>query len=267
MNANEFIDFGFYLVEKLTEANKFYYKSAEYDNAAIGVSFFQDKVKHIQSLLNNHEILQKIEDSGLLKNTKIILASTDERVSQFEAILALCFDLADYKHDWQTHFETNLDWYVDVWEYPERWEISVKKRELQQIAEAEIEAKLDKKLFADNLIFAKENLENPPRQAPCFFETRKNGLNCNSGELVSIKEFATVTLNNCEYKISIKKCRQCWQIYKEFIWFDKLNQVRSKYLKPNESNVEYGFGFSTAEAVEYNKIDFKSFFNPNLKKM
>jgi hypothetical protein len=266
MNVKEFMDFGFYLVETLTEANKFYFKSAEYDNAAIGISYFQDKVEKVKTLFNNSQTLKKIEDSGLLRDSKMISATADERVSQFELICELIFDLANSEQDWQTHFEVNLDKYVDVWEYPERWERRKANNELRQIEEAKTEAERQKILIAESKIISAELLAKPPREIPCFYETRKNGLNCNNGDLVEIAKLPQLLVNSDKYSVSVKKCRQCWQVYKEFVGFDSsINQFLSRYLKPSETVEKKGFYFSVAEAEEFDKIDFKVFFNPNLK--
>ncbi len=266
MNGKEFIDFGFYLVEELTEANKFNGKSAEYDNAAIGISYFQDKVEKVKTLLSNPQMLAKIEDSGLLRDSKMILATADERVSQFELICELLFDLADSEQDWQTHFEVNLDSYVDVWEYPERWERLKAKNKLQHIEYSKLEAERQKTLIAKSKIIGAELLAKPPHEIPCFYDTRQNGLNCNSGDLVEIAKLPQLLVNSDKYNVSVKKCRQCWQVYKEFVGYDSsLNQFRSKFLKPSEIESNHGFQFSEAEAEEFDKIDFKVFFNPNLR--
>lgn len=266
MNAKEFINFGFYLIDELTKDNKFNGKSAEYDNAAIGISYFQDKVEKAQTLLSNPQILKKIEDSGLLRDSKMISAAADERVLQFEAIHELLLDLATSEQDWQTHFEESLDKYVDVWEYPERWERRKEKNELRQIEEAKIEAERKETLIAESKIIAAELLEKPPHEIPCFDETRKNGLNCNNGDLVEIAKLPQIIVNSDKYSVSVKKCRQCWQVYKEFVGFDSSNnRFVNKFLKPNEVENEHSFYFSSAEVEAFDQIDFKVFFNPNLR--
>ena len=119
--------------------------------------------------------------------------------------------------------------------------------------------------FAENLPFAKDKYSKPARIAPCFVETRKNGLNCNRNDLVEIKKLSAVFSTNKKIEISIKKCIQCWQLYKECFEVDEsTKQFRNYFVKPNETGAENSFHFSIAEAEEYNKIDITNFVNPNL---
>jgi len=60
-------------------------------------------------------------------------------------------------------------------------------------------------------------------------------------------------------EVSVKRCTECWQIYKEF------REGRSRFLRPGQSDPALGYDFSPSEAAEFEKIDFGAILHPVLK--
>ncbi len=269
MNTRTYLDWGFAILKTLREKTELMpdltYGMSRPLEVPIDTRYFEEKLEKLTIYFNDSNVVEKIEYSNLLGKIPFI-STIDE--DWFDEIYRLIVNLAEFNGTWQEHFAINQTSYLTIWEFPQ---IQKEKRLADERSRAEderLEKERKQKLFTESLIQAQENLERPQNQSPCFAETRKNGLNCNSGDLVTIKSFQPVNVNGCEYKISVKKCRQCWQTYKEYFGTEmQTQQFFTKYLKANESNVEKGFRFSIDEAKEYDKIDFRSFFNPNLKNL
>ncbi|HEX8737255.1 MAG TPA: hypothetical protein VF721_18120 [Pyrinomonadaceae bacterium] len=262
MNPKEFADLGFGLAQSIEqEAKKFRYRDDNHDDEMWVAECIRVKAKDVLTLLSNPEVVQKLENSTLLSQAAKLsyLAPLEERVEQFKQLFDALVDFVQAKESWEAHFAANRQKYIEIWEKPERWE-----KEYQE--QQRILAEETRRQFAKNLAFAKEKYSKPVRTAPCFAETRKNGLNCSRNDLVIIKQLPTIFSTNKKIEVSIKKCIQCWQIYKEYFVVDEsAKQFRSSFLKPNEADAEQGFHFSTAEAEEYNETDLALLINPNLK--
>lgn len=267
MNTRAYLDWGFTILKNLRGKTELMpdltYGMSRPLEVPIDTRYFEEKLEKLAIYFNDSNVVEKIERSNLLGKIPVF-SKIDE--DWFDKIYRLIVDLAEFKGNWQEHFAVNQISYLTIWEFPQIREEKHLADEQRRAEDERLETERKQKLFAENLIQTQENLETPQKQTPCFAETRKNGLNCNSGDLVTIKSFEPVIVNNCEYKISVKKCRQCWQLYKEYFWTDLQNrQFFTKYLKANESDAVKGFQFLIDEAKEYDKIDFKVFFNPNLK--
>lgn len=262
MNPKEFADLGFDLAQGLEqEADKFRRRDDNRNQEMWVAACIRVKAKDVLTLLSNPEVVRKLENSALLSQaTKLsYFAPLEERVEQFEQLFDALVEFVQSQENWEAHFAANRQKYIEIWEKPKRWE-----KEFQE--QQRIRAEESERRFAKNLAFAKEKYSKPARNAPCFTETRKNGLNCSRNDLVEIKKLPTVFSTNKKIEISIKKCIQCWQIYKEYFVVDEAaKQFRSIFLKPNESDAEQGFHFSAAESEEYNKINLAFLINPNLK--
>lgn len=269
MELKEFADLGFSLAEQLDQlANEFYFKDSNHDYWNIYAGDVREKAKEVLNLLSNTEVLEKLESSTLLSRaTKLpYLATVEERTNQFERLYEAFVDFAHAEESWETHFAANRLKYVEIWEESKRWEQGFQEK--QRIAAEAVRLREERRLIqhAEALAFAKEKFSKPARQAPCFAETRKNGLNCARSDLVEIKKLPTYFSADKKIDISITRCSRCWQLYKECFVVDELTkQFRSHFLKPNETDAERVFHFSIAEAEEYDKIDFRVLVNPNLK--
>lgn len=262
MEPKEFADLGFGLAWELEkEANGIYFKD---DRHHLGLQFADDirvKAEAVLNLLSNTEVVEKLESSTLLSHaTKLSdLATLEERVEQFEQIYDAFVDFAHAEENWEVHFAANRQKFVELWENPKR-----REREIQE--KRRLRAEEARRRFTKDLAHAREKFSKPAQEAPCFADTRKNGLNCARSDLVEIKKLPTYFSTSKKIDISIKRCSRCWQLYKECFEVDEsTKQFRSRFLKPDETDAERVFHFSIAEAEEYAEIDFRVLVNPNLK--
>jgi hypothetical protein len=262
MEPKEFADLGFGLAWELEkEANGIYFKD---DRHHLGLEFADDirvKAETVLNLSSNTEVVEKLESSTLLSHaTKLSdLATREERVEQFEQIYDAFVDFAHAEENWEVHFAANRQKFVELWENPKRREREIQEKQRLRAEEAQ-------RRFTRDLAHAREKFSKPAQEAPCFADTRKNGLNCARSDLVEIKKLPTYFSTSKKIDISIKRCSRCWQLYKEcFEVEESTKQFRSRFLKPDETDAERVFHFSIAEAEGYNKIDFRVLINPNLK--
>lgn len=269
MNPKELADLGRYLAYELDrEARRLHVYSDEHGWLTYDAKIIRDKATDLLSLVRDIEVLEKLESSTLLTQiTKLpSLASVDERVKQFEKLYDAYVDFAHAKEGWEVYFAAHRQKYVELWNESKR-----RERELQEKARILAEESLRREerrriQYAEDLAFVKEKFSKPAHEAPCFAETRKNGLNCNRNDLVELKKLPTVFSTTKKISISIKRCSQCWQLYKEcFVVDESTKQFRSRFLKPNETDAVHALQFSPAEAEEYNKTDLAVLVNPNLQ--
>ena len=268
LNPHKLADLGFSLAkEMIKEGDKFFFKDSRYDNWSSYADQMWRTAQEILNLLNNTEVREKLENSLLLtRATKLPYSATlDERIDQFYQLHSAFVDFAHTKESWEEHFAANRQKFIEIWEASKRWELEFQEKKLLSAERARLRKEREATQFAENLAFAKDKYSKPARAAPCFAETRKNGLNCNRNDLVEIKKLPAVFSTDKKIEISIKKCIQCWQLYKECFEVDEsTKQFRNYFVKPNKTVAENSFHFSSAEAEEYNKIDFTNFVDPNL---
>jgi hypothetical protein len=240
MNPKALADLGFGLAKELEQdAYTFYIKDdGRYDRLQFADEI-RVKAQDVLNLSSNTEILKLLESSTLLSHATQLPypASLDERVKQFEQLYAALVDFAHAEVSWEAHFAAHHQRYVELWEEPKRWEQEYQEK--QRIAAEEI-----RRLFAEDLAYAKEKSSKPTQPAPCFAETRKNGLNCNRSDLLEIKKLPTIVSTNKKIEITIKRCSQCWQIYKEYFEVNEVTkQFRSRVVNPKENDNEHALHF------------------------
>lgn len=284
MNTQEFYENGIRILEELKKSYTLEpdgtYQWSRPLQIPIDTAYFEEKLANLKRLLNDVEVTGKIEKTRLLErlsranygfneeqpnyfpdDSYPLLLSEEDFTKIYDVIVEL--SAAD---TWQNHFAENFERYLKIWRYREesiRHYLQNIKWKTENLARRE-EEKAEK--LQSVLLESKEILSRPHREPPCLAERRKNGLACNRENLVLIKALPPMISKLSKTEISIKRCRECWQIYKEFFIVNELNQqFISRLLMPDETDNTHGFGFSKGEAEEYLKIDFVGVLNPNLK--
>lgn len=262
----ELANLGFGLANELDyDASRAFYKDDRSWQLPMEADDLRATAQKLLELGHDPELQARLEGSPLLKQATPFpfAAPKAMRLQHFEQLRNLTIDFASAPMSWEAYFAAHQEQIVELWAAPPRWAQAYQAEQERRAAAIAQDRAQKLAQRAQKIAEAAERTSGPERPAPCLEERRKNGLQCNRGDLVEIQKLLPLDAAPQPIQVSIKRCAQCWQLYKDYFVSDAAtHQARSYFLKPEESDDARDFQFSAAEAAAASQIDFSARLNP-----
>jgi hypothetical protein len=214
MTVNELADLGLYLAKTLQHQGETT-DSRDYNQTCLlqDADTVRDTANRIRNLVSH----KRIGECLLLPQAADLApAPFEDEVAHFQSLAALFEGFLNSNQSWSEYFDANRQTITELWDAPRRCKEVNRESERRALEAVRLAAERQKEDFAHHLAMAREQFSKPQCEAPCFATTRKNGLNCNRNTLVEIAKLPSLTLPEKRIDLWIKRCAQCWQIYKEY---------------------------------------------------